>query len=72
MQEPQAFSRYGRPLKSTSKATELKLQKNAGIVAYTITSIKFDNRCDDPGRPLYAEDDKYKEFDNPIFFLCKP
>jgi hypothetical protein len=71
MPEPQAFSQYGRPLKPTSKAIESKLQKNVGIISYTTTSIKFDNQIDDPGRPSYAEDDKYKEFDNPIHILCK-
>jgi hypothetical protein len=60
MPEPQAFSQYVRPLKTTSKAIESKLQKNAGTVAYTTTSIKFDNLLDDLGRQLYAEDDKYK------------
>jgi hypothetical protein len=58
-----------KEFKTNQQHNSIKVAENAGIVVYT-TSIKLDNIIDDQGRESYAEDDKYKIFDNPFHFFC--
>ena len=68
-----SFSRYGRRLKPTHKATESKLQRDAGVVSYIAETVneQYDNRIDNPGDSLYSELDRYQDLDDPILYLYK-